>query len=751
MSAPSPAPFTSPTPPSVRLAAFALVVAVAFGLRMAGTGVLRPDGGQVRTPSADAHYYLRRAVQTWKSWPHLPQREPDLRCPEGTSPPWPHGLNLLSAGAARILVGASATDAQIERAAAWLPPWIGALACGLLCLFGVATLGLRAGVLAGLVSASLPISVWNSAWGMVDHHVFAGVFPLLAIAGLWHGWRQSGGGQQVPAMRDGFAWGGAATGVGYAFWTEMWVHQVILLAVALLWAWRGVVTLGERRVLLAGIARWALVAGLFALPGILTAPYMAAGWVAPHAPGRFTLWAIHALALAPIAAWAMARRWPAPAAWLSAAALAAASVAALSVLIDPGMRAALSAAVSFAGQGGVVGVIDESRPLLSRPFPQPLLLLSAAVVLSPALPLAWRDRPRDLRTLLSLWLWCTLPLALLQTRFALVYALPFSLGLGALLADGPSLQVTTAIRAWVLRGLAVVLFCSSFAALGLHSYWTVEHESRARLVGWLGEHLPYHAGPGGPRCTLAPWDLGHELLHVAGRPVVAHPFTESRDRAAIVDLSRFLTAAGPAQALAALAPREPVELVWISGMDLDDLRASYAEIGQAVPSAAGLLTTTWARLWLADGSAVEVAGAGGGASLPGYGFLRRIRTSPLVVSQALPGLVERPVHRDKVYARVRGARIVGQTRPDAAVEASIQVAHPGARPFVFAQSGHADAQGRFSLQVPYANSGMPHGLQASPRFAVTVEGEERYAATVSEQDVILGRAVTVTDFYLDRP
>ena len=24
---------------------------------------------------------------------------------------------------------------------------------------------------------------------------------------------------------------------------------------------------------------------------------------------------------------------------------------------------------------------------------------------------------------------------------------------------------------------------------------------------------------------LAPWDLGHELLRVAGRPVVAHPFT----------------------------------------------------------------------------------------------------------------------------------------------------------------------------------------------------------------------------------
>ena len=74
-----------------RMAALLLVVAVALTARVVGTSAMRlPDGG-VRAVSSDSHYYLRRIVATWQDFPHVPDVDLGLGCPDGTVPPWPGG------------------------------------------------------------------------------------------------------------------------------------------------------------------------------------------------------------------------------------------------------------------------------------------------------------------------------------------------------------------------------------------------------------------------------------------------------------------------------------------------------------------------------------------------------------------------------------------------------------------------------------------------------------------------------------
>jgi len=750
-------------PDGRRLIALVLILfAVAFAARVVGTGPLRPDGGDVRTPSPDAHYLLKRTVDTYRSFPAAASWEPGLSCPDGTAPPWPHGLDLSGAAIARLVLGADAESAAVERLVAWLPPAVGALSCAFLGLIGGLWFGVRAGLLAGLLGALMPIRVWNSAFAIVDHHVLGGLLPVGMVACFVIADRRQRKDATKSRVLDGWLLAGVVAGVGYATWTEMWLQQGLLLAIGLLWAlWDRAAT--ERRgQRLAGLCRWTLWSTAFAAPGLLTAPYYLHDRVAPHAPGVFTWWMLAAFSAAAVAAWAVGRS-PKRGPWTIAVAAGGGGlgVLALAFALGGGMHDAMVAAAGFAGSGGIVGAIDESRSLFSRPMPQPLTLLSGAILLAPALPLAWRRADPSLRLLLTLWFAASLPLALLQTRFAMAFSTPFCLALGCLLATGiparpnkeddPQASDRERRRWRWMRWLAALLALTVLPSLYFRSYWTVEHESRDRLVRWLAEHVPpLPKADGQQACLMAPWDVGHEVLRVGGLPVVAHPFTEHADRARIQRLAAFLF---QDDLLGDWQPKHgDLRAVWIAAMDEQDIASHLGELGLTAPPGGDLLRSNWARLLFANGSAVHLAGAGGEQeSLPGFGRLRRIRTSPLQVDGAATGGPPGPVHHDKIFLVVPGARIVGACRTGREIEASAMIQHPGAPPFRFAQIATCDAEGRFSLRVPYANSGMGHQLRASPAWTLAEDGDERWQSVVRQEDVELAREVTVTDLYADRP
>lgn len=732
-----------------RAAVVVAVFAVALAVRLVGTGPLQ-QGAEVRSPSPDAHHYLRRTLLAYRGDRAALAADPALGCPGETPTPWPRGLDSAAAAVAHLTLRAPVTDSEVERAAAWLPPLLGALASALAALLAMAWFGAaatagtptatawRAGLLAGGLTAGMPLRVANEAWSLLDHHLLAGLVPPLVLGLRWHAEAALRAGRRGRQVAAELAAVGVAA-VGYATWTEMWFQHALLLVVGVAWTLSDAETALERRPRLWRWALWSTLASLTAVPAVITAPYWRAGWVALHAASRATLWATAAVTAA---AWAavLAARWldrrPTPRrATREAAALALAGGAAAALALaaaaagDPAMRQALELALRFAGRDGVVASIDESLPLVARPWPEPLVALGGGLLLAPWLPRSLAGMAASPRRLLLSWFAVALPLALLQTRFALVFSTPLALAQAAALLDRERPRLR-----WAAALGALLMLPPLFAP----SYWTPLRQSREQLMAFAAREVALPAD-GLHRCTIAPWDLGHELVRVGGQRVVAHNFTELQDRERIAEVGRWwLQPAGEPTATTALDPF--AGLAWISALGPDELAVYAGEAGMPRPSAAALLQTRFAQLLLASGSA---DGPGGLRYSQAQGHWRRLRTGGLRTAWPPEARGGVDVPADQLFLWVQGASLVGSAAPGTAVRATLEVQPPGGAAFTWTQRGVAGADGHFALRVPYANGAMGHGLRGGATWQVQIGDGAVEQVSVREIDVLRGHAVVV--------
>ncbi len=728
---PTDIPSNPPQPPSNLWLALAVAIGVgatALTVRVLGTGLLQTAQGVVRPTSSDAHYYLRRMVQAVQTFPHLSTTDPGLTCPQGAVPPWPGGLERGVAALLHLGPAAWQNPQVVEQFAAWLPVASGVLAAWLTAALAWLWLGRRAAVAAGLISALLPLHIWYTAYSFVDHHMLLGPLVCAALWSLDLALRR-------PRWQSSLAIA-LSLGLAFALVTEAWIAMLLLVSAALLAALWGPRELPERTPRLTTLAWGVAGAGLVAVPAICNSPYFIQGLVAPHAPSRFTLWLLAGLTttVTTIAWLAGAQQKPRILA-LFAGIVAGLAVLGLALVVDPAMADAVAAAAGFSQRQGMVAAIEESRPLWSRPWPQPLVLMGGAVVLLPALPFAFQTLPQPRRVLLVAALLLLTPLGLGQVRFGLVLAVPYALAWAAIL--------TGHMPRWPRIGIGLGALALLPLALGSTGAdrWSAHEESLWRTMSWMKKHLPPPSDQG-PRCVLAPWDVGHKILHVTGQPVVASNFTELRERQALRDSLQVLLAASAADAETVLAQRQ-VRWLWTMATPWAVWQAYASELG--VPSM-DLATATDAlgtRL-LRDAGSARAAGAGGNRQmLEGTGTLRRIHQSPLeltgLFSQQLPGAVR----EISLYERVAGAHIRGHATAGTVVWARIQVKHPGAPAFEFAQLAIATRDERYDLRVPYATSGMPFSLQALGPWQVRVGDAAAIRVDVAESAVESGHSVEV--------
>ncbi len=702
-----------------RLAALLVVVAVALAARVVGTAELRlPDGG-VRPVSSDSHYYLRRIVATWQDFPHVPETDAGLDCPGATVPPWPGGVERLTAGLAHLVLAADAPPREVERLAAWLPVVAGVLAAAAVWALALAWLGELAALLAGLLLALLPLHIWYTAFAFIDHHMLLTLW-LAGLAWAVDALLRQPGRRQTAVL-------GAILAAGFALMTEAWIAELVVTAAAVLTATTAVPVGPQRRRVLLALVGAVWLGALLAVPAIVAAPYFQQGLVAPNAPSRFTLWLLSGFAAALTAGLLVIgpdaqRRGRA----LVAAGLTGAASVALAAACDPAMHNALAAMVAFTGRAGMVATIEESKPFWRLPLPQPLIVLGGAIVLLPVLPLGFAQLPPLRRAWLT-WLYAaTAALALLQTRFGLVFAVPYVLAWAAVL--------TGQAQRWQrpLAALAAVGVVTLVPPLWQARQWSDHEESVWRVLVWMRDHLP-PPPPTGQRCLLGPWDVGHKVLHVTGQPVIASNFTELKEREALRDTMRVLLAPEFA-AVEPLLQRRQVRWLWTMATPWPVLRANAEEIDQPPPTLADAQAYLGTRLLLDAGTAH--------GDTPATGTLRRIHVSPLELQSLWLGQVRGPLREIALFERVAGARLVGQARPGAHVVATLQVKHPGAPAFAFSQVAVADARGQFALRVPYASADMPYGLVAKSPWQLQVDGVARPIA-VPEAAVQSGADVTI--------
>ena len=551
--------------------------AAAFAVRL--LSVPAATSGGLRLLSPDCYGHLRRATSVARNFPRVPVRDAWLNHPDGGVFIWPPGFDLLVGGTARLAYGADATQEEVARVLASLPPLLGALHVVPLFFLARRVLSRRRAAIAVVAYALLPAAAIWSQFGHGDHHVAEALLLLLLLLALARA-REPGVAPADSAARA------VVAGAAVAAMVLTWQGAVFAAALSFLWA---ALALPPRRAALFALSATALA-------GAATAPY-ASGLELPFTFVSFG-WCQPALLLAGSAAVAaIAAARDAGRGRLALAALALVLSAAVAPLAAPlaatvlrGTRYVATHAAGVAAdemdRGGYLSypkdflaVVAEARPLVASPVGATLRSaieeLSPGFVLLPVAVVLW-SRRRPERRLLALFGGALLLMTLSQQR-NVYYLAPFcALALAETLARlSPRRALRSAGAALPAAALLVALPGLPHAARILRYSGAPGSDLLDTLARFRAlapppadpARLPQPA-PGSVEGVFAPWSAGHFVTALTGWPAAADPFAYGFRRQA-----RLYTATDDAEAAAILAASR---CRWLFTTDLRPVLASYA-------------------------------------------------------------------------------------------------------------------------------------------------------------------------------
>lgn len=718
-----------------RSAAPLVVGALALWTRAAGRALVFVDGETVPL-DGDCHFHMRRALQTLAHFPVVPQRDPWLNWPAGAKAPWGPGFDQLLA-LPPWLLGLARDPDRAARVIAWVPAALGALVA-------LAAMPLAralepdpdrrdgAALAAGIVTAAMPTAVMTSAVGRTDHHVAEAL--CVALAGWWLATAPAG--EAPPRGRARFELLGALLVFG-----SLHVFTGTLMTFALATAVLALRALREARPALLGSGAAAMLGGALLMAAVDGARIRAQD--SPFHHHHFSWLPVAMVAIAGVAlavtSAASRRAGPSVARRAALSVLALAPLAGAVALAAPSFRRELAHGLVdwLATRDPWMATVAESLPLLRGGLRGArnmfgALTLAAPLLLALALRRTLRPAPQAARVIALLG-GGLLAMTLLQSRFgrclpALMGAW-IALGLNEIVSLAGAAPRRGALPA-ALAALWVIADPEPRALLApVRGRWTLGSTQAALF---LRRAVPAVA-PGARTGVLAHWNLGHETLHLARRPVLVAgfgPYTGARTWAEVEavwggDEARALAVmdahdAGfllfPAQALlAAGAPRRiaPVKRSVRGALVLD---AAYL---RAFPLAAGLL------------------GGGGSADL-GVAHLAHLR--PRFASPDRVAGIATAVQQVWAFERVAGAALAGAAPTGARVVARIPLrVRETTRTW---EGWTVAADGRWSLVVPLPSGERGEGgVATGPRYEVTVDGRPAGSAAVSERDVRTGATI----------
>ena len=575
--------------PRADLGLLAAAFVVALGVRLLSVPAAT-DGG-LRLASTDCYGHLRRSASVARNFPRVPVRDAWLNHPTGGIFIWPPGFDLLVGGTARLAYGADASQEEVARVLATLPPLLGALHVVPLFFLARRVLSRRRAAIAALAYALVPTAALWSQFGHGDHHVAEALLLLLLLLALSRA-REAARGTAAEAGRA------VVAGAAAAAMVLTWQGAVFAAALAFLWAALALSPPGAIALALSATAFTALGTWPFVAGRDLPFTFVSFGWFQP------------ALLLAGSAAVALIagvraegrRRGAALGLALLLAAAAAPLAGPMSAAVLRGSRYvathAAGEAVDEMDRGGYLSypkdflaVVSEARPLVRRPYARTLRsaveALSPGFLLLPVVLVPWARWRAD-RRLLALFGGAVLLMTLSQQR-NVYYLAPFAaLALAEALARlAPRGALRRAPAALGAAALLVVL-------PGIPRYGDVVAYGGAPgpdLLDTLGRFralapppadpaaLPQPA-PGSMPGLFAPWSAGHFVTALTGWPAVADPFAYGFRLQA-----RLYTATDDAEAERILAE---ARCAWLFTTDLTPVLRSYAASagrGAVAPSA----------------------------------------------------------------------------------------------------------------------------------------------------------------------
>lgn len=722
---------------------FALALLVRL---LPGRTVWLPD--RVLFFDADAYYHMRRVFYTLAHFPATLGFDLYINYPEGARPIWTPLFDLGIAAALWPFVGGLG-ERDIEVAASWVPPLVGAL--GVLTLhrilrgrFGGGVAALAAGIL-----AVLPAHVWYSQVGFVDHHCAVATMALVLLAA---------GLRFVEGKRFAVTGLGTALGLSLLLWPGMLLHVAIIeSAIA-----GAIVTTADPRRAIADARRLAIAQGIalaWVAPPGLTSQWPQWSAASPVVLSHFQPWLFATTGATALAAAWIWSRWPKtalrPVSRLTSGSALAVGAVAASLALWPGLFAGFVESWQWISRSDAFQhLVGESRPLLvdgeDRFHLAPgvnnlsAFLLVAPIAIGFAVRAAWRSpRPAVLGMLLA---FATVPLlaALLQRRFAntasIGLALLFALSLRAL---DDTVRRRTSQRRWRALGVAALGLATLGAlAPGLLGYasdvatW-LQGRGGVALQGqryewyalydtslWLRENTPPTEGWLDPERAPAygivgAWDVGHVIEYVGRRPTATDGFGDD------IGVRNFLLVqdyfqgdeAGGVEILERLGARYVVV-------------PHYWEFLATRPGPRSMYRALYDH---------DLAGPSEDAdAIPVLAHHRLVFQH----SRTARGSAARPPF--KVFELVPGANVVGRTTPGATLEASLDIEPQGGRAFVYRASADADAEGRYRFGLPYASGGGQPAVRTGVAYRIAC-GDRAVSLRVGEAAVSQGRTLRGPD------
>ena len=698
-----------------------LLFLFALALRALSLPLVYDGRGGVYFFGNDAYYHARRIVHAIAHFPAYLQRDPYLNYPVGGEPIWPPTFDWLAAGAARVFVDTNDLEA-IERFLVWIPPVLGAVTVVLVYFLVRRFAGNVAAWAAGLLLAILPAHVWYSQLAFVDHHVAtAFMTTLLLAAGMLFTSGKSDDRSRSAAQV------GHIVGLGLTMAGALAVWPGSLLQVAAVEAALTVWIAVAPNPAMAAARAWRMgaanaVAALAIAPLSLGNHWALWGTASPLVLSNFQplLLGASALGFFVLAGfWRLVpgRSWPERALhMLLAAAFCSGIVAGLLPEFGQGVAAAwawLAKTDAFQFQ------VRESAPLLRAGTAEAFATLSRLVVLFPLflLGLAWQARRHRERAALGLLLGVAGVLfaaTLAQARFMNSFSVTFAFVCGWALAElaafararlhgnrmagATVLVAASALVLWMLapldtglrEGLANLAAWQRGEAVEASSSFHRTQRLRESTAHWLRLHSPETSGwldaDAQPEYSvLAPWSMGHVIKYEARRPVVQDNFGDDVAPRNFAAARAYYSARDEAKALASLNRRN-VRYVIVQGP-----RGNF----ERVPEGQHMM----ARLQHHRGAGGSLSAADPRSWVPALSRHRLIFESvPLSGRRGL-----RPSFY-KIFEVVPGARIAGRADPGARVSARLSVEPRQAEAFEVVVRARADAQGRYTLRLPYANT-----------------------------------------------
>lgn len=535
--------------------------------------------GGLRLASPDCYAHLRRSTAVARRFPHVPVRDAWLNHPEGGIFIWPPAFDLLVGGTARVAYGANATQDEVARVLATLPPLLGALHVVPLFLLTRRVLSRRRAALAVAGYALLPAAAIWSQFGHGDHHVAETLLLLCLLLSLARACEE--GLSPARSLRRALLAGGAVAAM-----VLTWQGAVFAAALAFLWA---SFALRPREA-----ALLALSATTFTALG--TAPYVT-GLDLPFTFVSFG-WFQPALLLAGSAAvvaiGAFRSRGAARRAFAGLGlVLAAACLPVSAPLASAVLRGSRYVAVHTAGVGvdemdrggylsypkDFLGVVAEARPLVRPPLVATLRTaveeLSPGFVLLPVALVLWGRRRAD-RRLLALFGGALLLMTISQQRnvyyLAPLAAMALAEGLARLSPRGRMRPVPVAVAAVVLLvtlpGLPHYGRMVGYAGAPGSDFVDTLERFRALAPPSVDSAAVPQPPAGSLEGVFAPWSAGHFITALTGYPAAADPFAYGWRRQA-----RLFTATDDVEAERILAESR---CGWLFTTDLRAVLPAYA-------------------------------------------------------------------------------------------------------------------------------------------------------------------------------